>query len=412
MYARSMGMDVIRLPIRMFHMTGGAPDYILDPELLKFLDVAVDWAEKYKTFIILDNHSSYTNEEALIAVWTQMAERFKNRSRLVVYEVLNEPNKPAEEWGPIQGRVIDAIRKVDAIHAIVVDNMWMKIEPYSDSNLVYTFHFYDPYFFTHSGENWGSPPHLTNLKGLPFPASAHALPPIPSDLKGTWVESALRDSYAGDADEAKLAASLDKAADYARKWNAKVFCGEFGAMLDNNFQEDRVRYYRTICRLLDERNIARTSWDYYGVSGFGVFKTGGSRDFYSELNVDLVKAMGFMAPTQEAPKVVNAGFTIYDDYTGKHIEVAYKWWKKSFSLEDADATEGVYAVRWRNPTAYERFSWTFLSTVDWESLRSSGYAIRFKAKALLGKDASGKAFEFDVRLVNPETGGSRPWRTV
>ncbi|MDR1909186.1 MAG: glycoside hydrolase family 5 protein, partial [Spirochaetaceae bacterium] len=77
MHARSMGMDVIRLPIRMHSMAGGAPDYTLDPYLLKLLDEVVDWAEKYKLFIILDNHSAYTNEAMLISVWTQMAEHFK-----------------------------------------------------------------------------------------------------------------------------------------------------------------------------------------------------------------------------------------------------------------------------------------------------------------------------------------------
>jgi endoglucanase len=45
---KSLGADVIRLPIRMHSMTHGAPDYILDPLLIKFLDIAVDWAEQHQ----------------------------------------------------------------------------------------------------------------------------------------------------------------------------------------------------------------------------------------------------------------------------------------------------------------------------------------------------------------------------
>ena len=49
--------------------------------------------------------------------------------------------------------------------------------------------------------------------------------------------------------------------------------------------------------MLDERQIARTSWDYYG--SFGVFKTSDGASFETDLNIDIVKAMGFTAPPQK-----------------------------------------------------------------------------------------------------------------
>ena len=42
---KSLGCDVIRLPINLHFMTDGAPDYQLDPIFLNILDEAVAWAE-------------------------------------------------------------------------------------------------------------------------------------------------------------------------------------------------------------------------------------------------------------------------------------------------------------------------------------------------------------------------------
>jgi endoglucanase len=247
------------------------------------------------------------------------------------------------------------------------------------------------------------------LKDLPFPGDAHAIPPLPDILRGTWIEDRFK-SYASDATEAKLAAFLDKAVDYAKRYNVKVYCGEFGALMENNLREDRVRYYRMVTRLLDERNIARTSWNYYG--SMGIFNSNSARNFYSELNVDIVEAMGFIAPPQEAPATIKTGFTIYDDYPGNNVEVRHWGWKEqNFYLDNTDAAEGRYAIKWSNPVAYEQFNWVFLNTVDWKSLLNSGYAIRFKAKAVLGESASGgPAFAFDVRFVDRQTEASPPWR--
>jgi endoglucanase len=38
---KSLGCDVIRLPVNLIYMTGGKPDYTLSPLFLQFLDEAV-----------------------------------------------------------------------------------------------------------------------------------------------------------------------------------------------------------------------------------------------------------------------------------------------------------------------------------------------------------------------------------
>jgi len=301
---KSIGADVVRLPIAMHNFTSGAPDYVLDPVFIKYLDSAVDWAEKHKLHIILDNHSFHpvnptdvNIDGILIPVWEQTARHYKDRSDYVLYEILNEPHHIADErWGEIQGMAIEAIRRIDKKHTIIAGGTgYNSIEKlatlpaYKDNNLIYTFHFYDPHIFTHQGATWENPS-LAPLKELPFPAEKGRMPEIPADLKGTWVEKAL-ESYEQDCSPEKLFATLDIAAAFSKERDVQVFCGEFGVFMIQSPEADRVNWYRLICDALNKRNIPWTSWDYFG--GFGIFKTGKKGDFKSDVNADVVRAMGF-----------------------------------------------------------------------------------------------------------------------
>ena len=126
---KSLGCDVIRLPIRLHSMTDGPPDYVIDPLLFYFLDQIIDWAEELEIHLILDNHSGSPGDDgtppgiiyALIPVWTQMAQRYKDRSTYIYYEVFNEPHGISDaKWNAIQQEVVRAIRNVDQTHTIIV----------------------------------------------------------------------------------------------------------------------------------------------------------------------------------------------------------------------------------------------------------------------------------------------------
>nr|ABW39353.1 glycoside hydrolase family 5 [uncultured bacterium] len=415
--AKSLGVEVIRLPVRMHSMTSGSPDYTVDPLLFKFLDMAVSWAEKYGIYIIIDNHSfdSVKNTEndidkILIPVWEQFARRYKDRSDYVLYEILNEPHGISDaRWGEIQGRAINAIRKYDTKHFIVAGgteynsiNKLSAIPKYADSKIIYTFHFYDPFLFTHQGAGWTGTPVLTNLAGVPFPYDSKRRPKIPSDLRGTWVENSLNNEYKKASDPKTLYNTLNKAVSFSKERNVPVYCGEFGVFMINSFNEDRVRWYRIVTAALAKRNISRTSWDYYG--GFGLFNTDGKRDFYEDMNTDVARAMGFTPPAQSPRKYepLNKSFTIYDDYPAGEITCGYWDEKTDFSLYDTNAAQGEYAIRWGNASRYNIFYFAFDRGGNFSEIANNGF-IEFKAR-------TGKSVLFDIRFVNPENASSIPWR--
>ena len=300
----SIGGDVIRLPVPFHNFTDGDTEHTLNPQLIKYLDFAVDWAEKHKLYLILDNHSFHpvnptdvNIDKILIPVWEQLARHFKNRSSYLIYEILNEPHHICDKrWGEIQGAAIEAIRKIDEKRIIIVGGTdynsigkLFEIPKYSDPNLIYTFHFYDPHIFTHQGATWGSPS-LASLADVPFPFVKERMPKLPNDLKGTWVESALAD-YEVSARLETLNATLDKAAAFSKERGVPVFCGEFGVYMIQCPQKDRVKWYEFICDALKKRNIPWTSWDYFG--GFGIFKTDKKGDFKTDVDIDVIRAMGF-----------------------------------------------------------------------------------------------------------------------
>jgi endoglucanase len=418
---KSLGADVIRLPITMHRMAGGAPNYTLNAMLLRFLDKAVDWAEKHELYIIIDNHSfdpveptSVDIDKILLPVWAQIAERYKNRSNYVIYEILNEPHAISDKrWGEIQGAAIDAIRKIDQKHAIMVGGTdynsiakLSSIPAYTDTNLIYTFHFYDPHMFTHQGANWGEPS-MASLAMVPFPADSKRMPPTPADLRGTWVADALRD-YAHNATPAKLYSTLDRVVTFAQERDVPVFCGEFGVYMIQSPDADRINWYKIVSDALDKRNIARASWDYFG--GFGIFNNQRGGDFNADLNIGVVKAMGFTPPPQrnQPPEPFKSGFTIYDDYPGKEFSAGCWGEEVDFSLYNTTTAEGEFAIRWGNTAQYEAFWFDFVRNGDLSVIVATG-VLEFRAR-------TEKPVHFDVRFLNPESVSpsgkvdSIPWR--
>jgi len=303
---KSLGCDVIRLPITLHYMTSGAPNYVIDPLFYTYLDQVIDWTEELKLNLIIDNHTievatSKSVEAPLLKIWPQMARHYKNRSMLVFYEILNEPNGLLDAyWADIQSKVVDSIRAYDTKHTIVVTGAeWggisglTKLKKLADTNLIYSFHFYDPFLFTHQGASWATPS-MIDLANVPYPYDAARMPACPTSLKGTYVENSLKTAYKTDGTAAKIKSTIDIAVKYATTNGVKIFCGEMGVYNMNSQDKDRVEWYKTVPAYLTQKAIPWTMWDYKG--GFGLFIKGSKEVFEYDINRPMAKGMGFVLP--------------------------------------------------------------------------------------------------------------------
>lgn len=416
---KSLGVDVIRLPINLHSMTLGAPDYELDPLFLFFLDQVVDWAEELEIYLILDNHTFDPLDatdpnigEILNPVWENMAEHYKDRSEFVLYEILNEPHGISNSsWGNIQDGVINTIRTIDSTHTIIVGasdyNSFRSLQfipEYADTNLIYTFHFYDPFVVTHQGATW-TDPSLATLSGVPFPYDAAQMPDIPRNLIGTWVEGAFN-NYANEGNAAWIENALDIAIDFSETRGVPIFCGEFGVYIPNSDNQTRVNWYDVVASYMSEHNVSWTIWDYRG--GFGVYEQGGNDLFDHDLNIPLLEVLGLNIPEQTEFIVQSdsIAFDIYSDFTAQGIRGANNVNNGTLELYNADgALDGDYSIYWAGSSQYEHIGFDFAPNKDLTRLVSEGYELVMYTR---GTDP----FSFDIRFIDTKTGeeGDRPWR--
>ncbi len=420
MNIKSLGCDVIRLPVNLHAMTDGAPDYTIDSLFYYLLDQIVDMAEALELHLIIDNHTfdpavatDPNIVNILTPVWTQIADHYQNRSNYIYYEILNEPHGIANiAWNAIQYTVIEAIRAVDQTHTIIVGpagwNSYHNLQylpEYDDDNLIYTFHFYDPFLFTHQGASW-TDPSMVALSNVPFPYDSVGMPACPSELQGSWIESELQNyQHEGTVDQVK--ALIDIAAEFQTERDVPLFCGEFGVYKPNSDQADRVYWYQVVRNYLEEKGIAWTTWDYKG--GFGLFEAGTSELFDYDLNIPLVEALGLNAPPQSdfSLQPDTTSFDLYRDFIGANILESSWISDGQLNYYAADnPVAGNHCICWANGEQYNQIGFTFRPIKDLSILVSQGYLLDFWVKG----DTPGT--RFDIRFLDTKSDdlNDHPWR--
>ncbi len=418
---KSLGCDVIRLPINLHHMTNGEPNYALDPLFYTFLDQIIDWAEALDIHLILDNHTfdpaADTDPEigiVLKKVWSQLADRYKDRSELLYYEILNEPHGITDElWNTIQQEAVEEIRKIDKKHTIIIGpanwNSYHHLHDmpvYADDNLIYTHHFYEPFIFTHQGAGW-TDPSLVPLAGVPFPYEASRMPSLPASLTDTWIGNSYRNYEEGGTIN-NVRQELDVAVRFKDDRQVPLFCGEFGVLMINAENEDRVKWYRAVREYLEQHDIAWTSWDYHG--GFGLFEKGSNGLFEHDLNVPLLEALGFNVPEQ-SPYVLHpdsTGFILYTDYMGEDIVESSDTRGYLDYYAGHQPNNDDYCMAWRGAQRYNVIGFDFRPDKDLSLLVDSAYAVDFFVRG------NQPGTRFDIRFVDSKTEitDDLPWRMV
>jgi endoglucanase len=417
---QSLGCDVIRVPVSLLEMTGGEPEYTIDPLFYYFMDEVVSWAEDLGISLILDNvayelgiPTPVTIGDPLIKIWTQVASHYKDRSTKIFYEVQNEPHQiDAQVWDSIQQEVITAIRAVDTIHTIIVGPVnWNSyhnlddLSEYPDNNLIYTFHFYDPLVFTHQGATWIEPP-LVSLSGVPFPYDAGRMPDCPADLSGTWVEGSLL-AYPSEGTEAFVQELIDIAGLFKTQRNVRVYCGELGVSIHNAVDNDRLYWHNRVRSFLEENGIAWSIWAYNGI--FGLFEEGSNEMFEYDLNIPLIETLGLTVPGQQeyVLRPDSMAFDIYKDYiTNRISESSIAGSSEIGFYSDEAPKQGDYCISWSDASLYNTIGFDFKPDKDLSYLVDQGYNLNCW---LRGSDPD---IKFDIRFLDSKTTvpGDHPWR--
>ncbi|HEY0458087.1 MAG TPA: glycoside hydrolase family 5 protein [Pyrinomonadaceae bacterium] len=282
------GFKTVRIPINFGAWASLEKPYRWENEEgLKTADLFVKWASDNNLNAIIDLHhvefdgkvEGAAATERVVWLWREIAARYKNTNpEKVFFEIRNEPHDiRAEEWREQAAEIIKAVRRIAPNHTLVVGfHDWnsrralIDSEPFADKNIIYTFHYYDPFIFTHQGATWAGEG-LPELRGVPFPFDKNNLLKTPETAKGKWIEGLIK-NYATDSESEKMFADLKAAKDWSEKNKVPIFLGEFGSFTKYAAPDSRCRHAETVYSALGRLKIPNAWWEWDG--GFNMFEKG------------------------------------------------------------------------------------------------------------------------------------------
>ena len=125
-------------------------------------------------------------------------------------------------------------------------------------NIVYTFHMYEPFLFSHQRAGW-IPNHVSYKKPVTYPY----LYDDHTEYYNGWVPEHMGPGVV--VDKEYLRHVFAPAAEFIRKNNRPLYLGEYGAIA-NVDDDSAVRWYNDVADLCLEYGIGRAVWSYRGFS--------------------------------------------------------------------------------------------------------------------------------------------------
>lgn len=243
----ALGFDTVRLPVRFSAYAGNEAPYTLDEAFMAKIDKSVDDATAAGLNIIVDMHhydelfaDPAGHADRFVGIWKQIAARYADRPNNVLFETINEPhNKLTNDVvEPLHERVLAVIRETNPTRRVIVGgDFWSGIssletfDPPKDPNIIATFHFYEPFAFSHQGASWVDPS-----------------PPAPRKF--------------GIEDDAEWFNKMTRATRaFTERTGTPLFLGEFGA-IDSADLTERVRYTYAVRRHAERLDIPWCVWSY------------------------------------------------------------------------------------------------------------------------------------------------------
>lgn len=254
--AAEAGFETIRLPVRWSAHAAEDPPYTVDPAFFERVDWAIDrvLANDLNIIVNAHHHDSLTANPATykdrwLAIWRQLARRYRHQPPNVLFEPLNEPHDrlTATLWNEYLRDALEVIRESNPNRNVVVGpvswnntNALPDLDLPDDSHLIVTVHFYEPFQFTHQGASWASG----------------------SDA---WLGT---EWHGTDAEKASVTEILERAAGWGHEHGRPIFLGEFGAYSAADMAS-RARWTAYVAREAERLGMSWAYWEF--MAGFGLY---------------------------------------------------------------------------------------------------------------------------------------------
>jgi len=338
---RQTGLDFIRLPVdpgpflaadaksrnALLDMVIAAVKAANDADLAVILNVQANGATHYwnpDRLYSSTDAPAFGLYRALIGDLARLLQPFQ--AGMVALEPVNEPPQScsSDVWSTIQLALLSEARAAAPTLPLVVTGgcgsmvqglVSLDPAPLSPFEpILFTFHFYEPYLFSHQGAPWMREPVYRSLNAVPWPASAgsleHTLAAVRARMAADTETSQAARKAAYEETERVLKVYFDAQPDrrfvdkYLRQVRAwaddhglapeRIIMGEFGALrTDARYvaapNADRARYIADVRQSAEDLGFPWALWDLF--DGMGMMD-----DTTRALDPAIIAALGLTMP--------------------------------------------------------------------------------------------------------------------
>jgi len=276
---QKLGFKSIRLPVAFAYFESR---HVPLNEVLLHIDKVLKQCNTYGFKLIIDYHYGNLNDTnyltetpKIINLWLILTKRYIHQSpNILFFELYNEPpHMDPKIWKDAAYNIVTAIRKADTKRTLIVGasnfNSIYELSRFvrlADENIIYTFHFYEPFFFTHQGAAWVGD--QVSTTGVPFPYNGENFPSLNPKAKNTWGETNYY-QYKNDGNEQSIRDKLQIVKNWSNKYDVPIICGEYGVYNKYADLDSRCRYIKAMHKSLKALNIPGLMWEYN--SDFSIF---------------------------------------------------------------------------------------------------------------------------------------------
>jgi endoglucanase len=251
------GFNCVRLPFNY---------RLIEDGKINFIDEAIQWANKYGVYLILDLHAapgaqnndwhsdslgvaelwkSEANRIKTYKLWEMLANRYKDEPMIAGYDLLNETVLDNDALlNEFYRETIKAIRSVDKNHILFIEgNRWAQdiamLDDFKDDNWVFSVHFYEPMEYT-----------FTLIQHMDYPVKSGS---------GEWDIKTMRQR-------------MEQQAKVAHGRGRPIHVGEFGVNYRNGHSHEDL-YVKDLIQVFNDLGFNWNYWTYKAVKS-GLFPDG------------------------------------------------------------------------------------------------------------------------------------------
>lgn len=285
-YIAGLGVDHVRLGFDQIVLE--SEPYVYREEIFAIIDRFIGWCRKHGLNVVLNLHKAVGNycdikervelldddelQNRFLSLWLAFEERYA-ADNAIAFELLNEVrNVDPEKWNVLADRAVAAIRARNGERKIVIGSIaWnsaaklKELRIYDDENIIYTFHTYAPFEFTHQQGVLQAEPLYYNRK-MPYPTDdIERYRDYHRVVKGNPNAYATLERM----DIEFIRRSLAPAVAFQKSHPDKLlWCGEFGTIRHADMAW-REAWMRDVITVLRENGIPYCVWNYLSTPNDG-----------------------------------------------------------------------------------------------------------------------------------------------